>query len=78
MKQKLPVPAPRPSREESEEVTGELLLRVWSGMEPSYLEPPKNAQEIFSVYSQTMGYTFEETMMLAAKALLANLRVENQ
>ena len=77
MKHNLPVPAPRPSTEEAKKINGAILLQAWSGMVPAYMGPPKNAQEIFSVYSRTMDCTFEETMMLAAQALLANWRADN-
>jgi len=47
-------------------------------MVPARMEPAKNAQEIFSVYSRTMDCTYEETMMRAAQALLAYWRADNQ
>ena len=55
-----------------------VFLEAWSQANPSPCAPPYNSQEVFSVYSQAMGCSFEDALKLAAQALLTQWRIENQ
>lgn len=54
-----------------------LFLEAWSGDSSSPCARPYNSHEVFSIYSKAMGCSFEETLDLAAQALLTQWRAEN-
>jgi len=59
-------------------ISGQVSLLSWSQKDSTgCLERPYNSHEIFSAYAKATGNTFEDTLMLAAQALLGQWREEN-
>ena len=58
--------------------SGRTQLLWWGEETPAGCAPkPYNSHEVFSVYAQATGCTFEEAMRIAAEALIAQWNNEN-